>query len=193
MHKVAQTISILLIVAFVGILLIISISANSSETKVIKKTPIKEAIIIDATTRFPNADKIDLINLDIKDGNEVFVLKVTYNYSSICPTRYHVYYTYPDGKFLPEYPVKVTNCNFCDTSPCKIIYEEEAIIASVNLPKLKYIRNFVSTTKANVHVNKYFNFWEVKWIANNEVYDINISNKGEVLNESFNQINQQPI
>ncbi len=187
MRNVAKAVTLAIFVLFLAALLLILAFARPTPSVSAEKGSVKDAILLDAAYRFPNADKIDIVQLEKKGNDEVFVVRVTYNYSSVCPKRYHVYYTYPDGRFMPEYPVKVvTDCNMCKDvkEGCFITYEEEAIIASVNLNGTEAVRSFVLSEKPTAYVLKKGNVWRVLWLKDGRGYDVTLSDHGQLLNIS---------
>ncbi len=180
MRKVAETIISLLIILFLVTMIIILLAASPSKKVVdIEKTSVKDAVLLDAASRFPNAERVNIINIVNKGGSKVLVVRVTYNYSSTCPKRYHVYYTYPEGRFLPEHPVKASiECNACK-KPCKLTYEEDAIIASVSLQGSDEVRQFVEEEKPEVKVEKNGEGWQVIWYNDNKAYVVTLESNSE--------------
>ncbi|MEM4295441.1 MAG: hypothetical protein QXS91_01385 [Candidatus Anstonellales archaeon] len=189
MRDVVVAISILLIVAFIiSILLIFATAKQTGQILSVEKQSIENAIIEDASQRFRGADIIDIVKLTKKDNNEVAVLRVTYNYSSICPKREHVYYSYPEGRFLPQYPIEViTSCDLCrNSNNCLIAYEEEAIIASTNIKGTEKLRDFVINEGASPIPKKIGeNVWKVTWISEDgKIGTASFTNKGELIQVS---------
>jgi hypothetical protein len=185
MRDVVLTIAVFLLIAFViSIMLIFATAQQGNKTARIEQESIENAIIEDASQRFRGADIIDIAYLTKRDNNEVVVLRVTYNYSSVCPKRQHVYYSYPEGRFIPSYPVEViTTCDLCKNNACTIAYEEEAIIASLNIKGTEAVRDFVITEKARPLPRKIGDdIWKVSWITQDQKRaDVMFTNKGELL------------
>ncbi len=177
---------ILIFISFIAALIIIFLSSKKPFVK-LEEQVLENAIIEDAKKRFQGADIVDIVKITKRDENEVVLVRLTYNYSSICPKRHHVYYSYPSGRFLPEYPVEViTNCDFCKNGSCFIAYEEEAIIASVNIKGSEKIRDFVISQKAYPVVKKLDkNYWQVSWISNDKKAVVVISKNGELISSKI--------
>ena len=176
MRKPTETITALLFLLFLVTLLVILLANNPVGRVVeIEKASVKDSVLLDAATRFPNADKVDIINVIRRNSSKVLVVRVTYDYNSTCPKRYHVYYTYPEGKFLPEHPVKASiGCDECKRGACKLTYEEDAIIASTSLPGTEAVRAFVERNKPSVKVERKGLDWEVIWYNDEKAYDVYI-------------------
>ncbi|RME78907.1 MAG: hypothetical protein D6769_03760 [Methanobacteriota archaeon] len=182
MKKVVLSLALFIIVAFIATSLVVLISSKASPDSGVSKASLENAVLEDARTRFADADIVEINNIEEKGGNKYIVVRVTYNYSSTCPIRKHVYYTYPEGLFLPEYPVNViTSCSFCKSGDCLIAYDEEAILASVNAKGTAQVRDFAELNNATPLVSKLGNIWKVKWVADNSVMEVALTQKGSLV------------
>lgn len=158
----------------------------------------KAFVIDDLKAKYPDAEIREVIQITPSDGSWEVKARVTFNYSSSCPVRIHVFYDYPRKGFVvttPEYITK--NCVVCtEGSACVIGTPEEAIIASHTLNGTESISNYIA-----VHADakpeptlyseyydpdtgsKYKDVWIVKWVSETTNYGVFviISQKGEVL------------
>ena len=109
----------------------------------------KNFVTEDLRTRFPEADKVEIINQEARvnpTGELYFAMKasVSSGLSTPCPTRTYYYYNYPEQNFAltpPEAVVK--NCKVCESGGCILAFEEEAIIASHTLSGTKAVDNAI--------------------------------------------------
>jgi hypothetical protein len=185
------------VVILVGILLFFAIvflayvSMPKQGSQIDMKLTERQAILDDARMKFPDADRVDIVNItETTDGGVSYLnvkVRVTENYSSTCPQRYHLQYFYPEQKFEPSKPELITkDCSLCSDGKCIIAFEEEAIIASVNAPGTsqasdfaKYKPNAVPSVSALEN-----NGWDVIWRSGSEKMEVVLSNRGEVLSIS---------
>jgi len=103
------------------------------------------------------------------DGTQYYQLKarVTTGLSTPCPERIHVYYYYPQKNFVNQPPEPITKgCNVClNVQVCKLLFPEEAIIASHKYPGTEAVGQFIkdnADAKADVSFDN-ADTWTVRW------------------------------
>jgi hypothetical protein len=151
----------------------------------------KQAILDDARMKYPDADRLDIVNItETTEGSATFLnvkVRVTENYSSTCPQRYHLQYFYPEQKFEPSKPELITkDCHLCSDGNCIIAFEEEAIIASINAPGTEQVSDFVKYKPNTVPSVSPLenNSWDVIWRSGAEKIEVILSNRGDVISIS---------
>ncbi len=171
---------IISIFLIIGIVFYINISTPKGLSD-IEREKLEKVIVEDASQRYPDADIVEIIDRKRINNTYEFKVRVTWNYTSICPIRYHLYYYYPSQHLVPKLPEKIlSNCDFCKEGNCIIAFEEEAIQASVNMPECKKVREFVEEKNALPEVKKVGNLWVVKWSSVDESYVVTISEDGKL-------------
>jgi hypothetical protein len=152
-------------------------------------------VLDDLKVKYPDAEIREVAEISKSDDSWYVKARVTYNYSTPCPVRMHLYYDYPKKGFIispSEYVTK--ECKVCQTGTCIIGTPEEAIIASHTLNGTETVANYIfyhSDAKpdakfyaeyiSNGVKNK--NVWIVKWFSQTTNYGIfaMVSNEGQVL------------
>ena len=189
--KLNPAVVIIAIFLFFAIVFLAFVSMPKGGSQVEMKLSDKQAILDDARIKFPQADKVDIVNItETSEGGSKYLtvkVRVTENYSSTCPKRYHLIYYYPEQKFEPSKPELITkDCSLCSDGKCIVAFEEEAIIASINAPGTEQVRDFV-TYKANPVPSvspMEGNSWDVIWRSGSEKMEVVLSNRGEALSIS---------
>ena len=159
-------------------------------TKEVSKITKEAAITFvqdDLATRYPDAEIREIIDITESNGSWQIKARVTYNFSSKCPVRMHVYYDYPRKGFIvapPEYITK--DCEVCKSAMCVIGVPEEAIIASHTLPGSEMVKSYITIhpdakptakfydeyIKDGEEGEKYENVWIVKWFSEGTNYAV---------------------
>jgi len=191
--------SALFIIASIFLVLAVSVFVSGcvkpEESKNVTQQAAIAYVIDDLKAKYTDAEVREIVEMSQSDNSWYVKAKVTYNYSSPCPVRMHLYYDYPKKGFIispPEYVTK--ECTVCQTGTCVIGTEEEAIIASHTLngtstaasyithnanakPDVKFYTEYVSEG------TKYKNTWLVKWSSATANYEsfVLVSNEGQVL------------
>jgi hypothetical protein len=145
----------------------------------------RQAILDDARIKYPSADVIDIVNVTEGvsggEGYSIVKVRVTEEYNSTCPKRYHLEYFYPKQKFEPSKPILMTNdCSLCADGKCVVAFEEEAIIASVSAPGTKTVRSFVTKNGATPKAYSSGDNWQVIWAAQNSSVEVDMANTGAI-------------
>jgi len=167
----------LIFIIFLLVLYLNLTSVKSYEN--IKTEMIKTAIIKDAANRYKDADIINIYEISKQQDKYLVKVRVTFNYSSPCPKRLELIYDYPSQHFTPKKPTWIVNdCNLCKFKSCKIIFEEEAIIASLNVNGTEDVRDFVLKTNAIPSVKHLNDIWIVKWSDTNQTYVVTLNQDG---------------
>jgi hypothetical protein len=164
---------------------------NKGGSQVDMKITDRQAILDDARMKFPDADRVDIVNItEVSEADAKYLLvkvRVTENFSSTCPLRYHLQYFYPQQKFEPSKPELVTkDCELCKDGNCIIAFEEEAIIASLNAPGTTQVSEFVRSKPNPVPSVSPMenNSWDVIWRSGSDKIEVILSNRGEALSVS---------
>lgn len=181
-----KEIMFIILLVFVVVVLVLGMKSPSGS---FEESDAKKFVLEDLKSRFPHADKIELINTSLmtnEDAKKYYIIKarVSEGLNTPCPTRTHYYYNYPEQNFVPtppEYIVK--NCKICEETPCIIGVEEEAIIASHTLLGTTAIQEYINTAPYAVpEVHKSTGIWTVLWTSSlNYSYSIEISERGSVI------------
>ncbi len=130
--------------------------------------------------KYPDADIIDVVSVqDLNNTNKKITFRITFNYTSPCPKRYHAYFIYPEYLTKEVQLDLITwNCELCKKGPCKIIFKEEAIIAAYNkVPSLK------QKHPQDILVNFKNNTWNVTFIYPEKNISVYLSVNGTLLNQ----------
>lgn len=173
---------------------------QSNTTKRFSEDEVRKFVIDDLNSKYPDADVKEILEMKSTDMNESWQIKtrVTFNYSSPCPVRMHVYYDYPRRGFIetpPEYITK--SCEVCQgVSKCLLGTPEEAIIASHTLYGSEPVTRFINSYPNAVVTAKFYseyldpiekkpyqNVWIVKWTSESTNYGliVLISNDAKIL------------
>jgi hypothetical protein len=186
-------VAVLIAIIFFFVIVFLSYNnmPNKGGSQVEMKLTDRQAILDDARMKFPDADKVDIVNVsEVFEGSANYLLvkvRVTENYSSTCPLRYHLQYFYPQQKFEPSKPELVTkDCSLCKDGNCIVAFEEEAIIASINAPGTSQVSDFVRSKPNPVPSVSALgdSSWDVIWRSGSEKIEVMLSNRGEVLSVS---------
>jgi hypothetical protein len=141
----------------------------------------KAFIIEDLNHTYPGADiEILEVNEKFNEKNERYYqvkAKVTLRQNSPCPERIHIYYNYPEQNFVPQTPEYITkNCVVCKETPCKLVFPEEAIIASHTSKGTEDVHEFVTKYKdAKAFASENATTWVVLWVSNSSDYNIEVT------------------
>ena len=189
--KINPVVILVGILLFFAIVFLAYVSMPKQGSQIDMKLTERQAILDDARMKFPDADRVDIVNItETTEGSSRYLnvkVRVTENYSSTCPKRFHLQYFYPEQKFEPSKPELVTkDCSLCSDGNCIIAFEEEAIIASVNAPGTEQVSDFAKY-KPNPVPSVYSlenNGWQVVWRSGSEKMEVVLSNRGEVLSIS---------
>ncbi len=182
------TLIIVLIAIVIALALTMKFASGAAE-----EGDARKFVMEDLGSRFPDADKIEVVSFDQKTnelGQQYYVIKarVSSGLATPCPNRTNYYYTYPMQNFAPappEYVVK--ECSVCASRPCVIAFEEEAIIASHTLPGTEEVQLFISEREPVAGVEKQDDRWIVSWTDVNSsqhnatVYQVAVSTDGWIL------------
>ena len=152
-------------------------------------------VLDDLKAKYQDAEVREVVEKSLIDGSWTIKAKVTYNYSTPCPVRMHLYYDYPKKGFIispAEYVTK--GCKVCQSGTCVIGTPEEAIIASHTLngtgiaaSYLVYNNNAIPDAKLYTEYSsdgtKYKNVWLVRWSSATANYDVLVlvSDVGEII------------
>jgi len=94
--KLNPAVVIIAIFLFFAIVFLAFVSMPKGGSQVEMKLSDKQAILDDARIKFPQADKVDIVNItETSEGGSKYLtvkVRVTENYSSTCPKRYHLIY-----------------------------------------------------------------------------------------------------
>ena len=146
----------------------------------------------DLRHRFPDADVIDVLNVSqvTAESGTYYNLKgrVTMGLDSACPERRHIYYNYPEQKFVPQPDEYITkDCRIClDVAKCVIGFEEEAIIASHTLGDTgavqQYLNDYGDASPAVSYDSK-TRLWNVTWSSKlaTETVSVLVSNDAKIV------------
>ncbi len=185
MVKMKREIVITALLAIIVVALILgmkftkgSVDAGSAEKFVLE----------DLRTKFQDADKIKIVKSEQKaneKGESYYAIKVALSdgLDGPCPNRTNYYYNYPVQNFVPAPPeYAVIGCMVCQTSPCLIAFEEEAVIASHTLPGTGDVHSYILLSgDAKSMVSKIPEGWKVMWTSSlNYSYSVDVSNDGKI-------------
>jgi len=167
-----------------------------NEPEMFDQVSFEKAIISDVEAKFPSADIIEIEGTSQVGGINVTSVRVTFNYTSICPVRMRVNYKYPSFGYetgVPLYLVK--DCAYRCMGECVITGEEEAIVAAHSIPGTELVKEFVGNgegVKAKAVLLKNDSIWRVSFLdeagglmlvnitsRNPEVRDIKIAGQAE--------------
>lgn len=113
--------------------------------KIISEVEARAHVEQDLRTKFPNAEVREIISATTDGESWQIKARVTYNFSSPCPVRLHVFYDYPRKGFIISPPEYITHeCRVCVGEPCIIAVPEEAIIASHTLAGTSDVKNYIT-------------------------------------------------
>jgi archaellum component FlaF (FlaF/FlaG flagellin family) len=197
----AETISknVLIGIAFISLFVVLSVLISGCTKPAANKNVTEQDaisfVLDDLKAKYPDAEVREVVEISKSDDSWYVKAKVTYNYSSPCPVRMHLYYDYPKKGFIissPEYVTK--DCTVCTAGTCVIGTPEEAIIASHTLtgtetaadylsfhsdakPDAKFYAEYVLDNTKNQNV------WIVKWFSPSTNYGVYvmITNEGQIL------------
>jgi hypothetical protein len=180
-----------IILFFVFMILLFVINPRGVQTHETEfKVSEEQAILDDARVKYPDADRVGIINVtEIGQGSSAYFqvkVRVTELYNSTCPKLYHLEYLYPNQKFEPSKPELITkDCSLCSEGKCLIAFEEEAIIASLNAPGTEGIKYFVVTSNATPSVSLANDLWSVLWSSQNRSVQVVMTGSGFVENVTY--------
>ncbi len=180
---------IILFFAFMALLFIINPRGVQTHETAFNVSE-RQAILDDARVKYPDADRVDIINVtNVGTGSSAYLqvkVRVTEKYNSTCPKLYHLEYFYPSQKFEPSKPELITrDCSLCMDGNCLIAFEEEAIIASLNAPKTEGVKYFVISNNATPSVSFVNDLWSVLWYTQNRSVKVSITSNGYVQNVTY--------
>ncbi|MEM2963468.1 MAG: hypothetical protein QXN01_03165 [Candidatus Anstonellales archaeon] len=88
-------------------------------------------VMEDMRTKYPNADIIEVLSTREEYGSYKIKGRVSFEITSKCPQRLHLYYDYPASHFVTWTENITKNCKVCEGLPkCIVAFEEEAVAAS---------------------------------------------------------------
>ncbi len=138
----------------------------------------------DLSNRYPQSE-ISIISVEekVNDGGETYYsikAKVVHNPKSPCPERVHIYYNYPEQRFIPSPPDVITkDCSVCQEGICTLAFLEEAIIASHTMDGTESVRSFIESNNAYPLVSEK-DGWIVRWVGENSTLIVSLSKSGNV-------------
>lgn len=166
-------------------------------TKTVTEAEARAFVDDDLAAKFSNADVREIIEMSQSDGSWYVKARVTYNFTTPCPVRMHVYYDYPKKGFIESPPEYITkDCVVCKEGTCVIGTPEEAIIASHTMAGSAAVNSYViahsdAKPEAKLYAEyvdadtgeKHRNVWIVKWFSQKTNYAtfVLLSDKGEIL------------
>ncbi len=160
------TVIIALVILVIGLILGMKFASGSFE-----ESDAKKFVAEDLKTKFPNADEVEVLTSETRtnaQGAQYYAIKakVSSGLDTPCPTRTHYYYNYPEQNFAPSPPEYiVSKCKVCESTPCIIAFEEEAIIASHTLFGTESVHAYVTSGDAVPSVSRYSTGWQVTWVS----------------------------
>lgn len=145
-----------------------------------------KSIISDAESKYPDADIIEIEGTENVGGYNITNVRVTFNYTSVCPVRMRLRYKHPMFGYetgVPTYIIK--DCVYKCEGTCIIASEEEAIVAAHTLPGTEIAQKFIQergmskvNAKAIYHENE--EVWSVAFMHSENKSDeieVNITSK----------------
>jgi len=174
----------------IGILIIILVAViylSTSTKKIINKEEAEKFVSDDLRVNYPTADIREIISSE-KSGDFWNVkARVTFDASSPCPRRIHVYYNdYPRFGFSQREENITKGCTVCaGEMSCNIIYDEEAIIASHTFGGTEEVHTYATSYNAKASAKFYSNYkdtgganhadvWVVEWNADSQPYGFTV-------------------
>ena len=133
----------------------------------------------DLKQRYPGAS-VSIISVS-KDGEGYSIkAKVVRGAESPCPERMHLFYNYPEERFIPRPPEIITSgCRVCDAGLGTLAFPEEAIIASHQFDKSGRVASFLERNPtAKPLVFEKDGLWEVRWKGANETLKVFVWRNG---------------
>jgi|GEM_PF-6187364 len=181
---------IILFFAFMILLFVINPRGVQTTHETEFKVTEEQAILDDARVKYPDADRVGIINVtEIGQGSSAYFqvkVRVTEQYNSTCPKLYHLEYFYPNQKFEPSKPELITkDCSLCSDGKCLIAFEEEAIIASLNTPGTGGVKQFVVANNAAPSVSFANGEWSVLWYSQNNSVKVVMTSSGFAENVTY--------
>ncbi len=183
------------LVILIGLFIILSPKPHPK----LNEMSVKQIILDDLHTKYPNAN-VSILRITEKKNtqNQTYYnvkTKVVLNPGTPCPERMHIYYNYPEQKFVPQPPEYITKgCQVCVNEICTLMYPEEAAIASHTFKGTDAVSDFLKShndahyvvTKGHINIqnqaeNKTAIMWNVDWISGNETMNIKILDNGTIL------------
>jgi len=135
--------------------------------------------------KYPDADIIEVVSIKDLNNTKLITVRLTFNYTSPCPKRYHAYFNYPEYLTKEVKLYQITwDCNLCKNKPCKLIFKEEAIIAAYN--KLPWLKN-----KRPLDIKVSFDkVWNVTFVFEDGNYSVLLDVNGSLINQSSSTLPQ---
>ncbi len=181
-----------------GIALFISViiggcTKNKTQTETIS---FEKSIISDAESKYPGADIIEIEGTESVGEYNITNVRVTFNYTSVCPVRMRLRYKHPLFGYetgVPTYIIK--DCVYRCEGTCIITSEEEAIVAAHTLPNTKNAQEFINNNgmeNVNAKAVYYENegIWSITFASNSNAtnkINVNITSKNpKVVGIAFN-------
>jgi len=194
-HRITPLLLVSALAVFVSLSMLLSGCIKTSTSKNVTEQDAIAFVLDDLKAKYLDSEVIDIVEISPSDGSWYIKAKVTYNYSTPCPVRMHLYYDYPKKGFIissPEYVTK--DCKVCQTGSCVIGTPEEAIIASHTLNSTETVASYLSYHKDAIPDAKFYgeyisdgvknkNVWVVKWFSPSTNYGVYVmvSNEGQIL------------
>ncbi|MCX8205949.1 MAG: hypothetical protein N3H30_01840 [Candidatus Micrarchaeota archaeon] len=123
----------------------------------------EQAIIKDARAKYPAADIIEIEGHEEVGGTNITSVRVTFNYTSVCPVRMRLKYKYPDYGYetgVTSYIIR--DCTYKCEGNCIITGEEEAIVAAHTLSGSQEASQFIGDgTGIRAKAEKAGDNWQV--------------------------------
>jgi len=190
-------VAVLLLVTLTGLSIFMSGCTKPVTNKNVTEQDAITFVLDDLKAKYPDAEVTEIAEITNSGDSWYIKAKVTYNYSTPCPVRMHLYYDYPKKGFSISPPEYVTrDCKVCQIgSSCVIGTPEEAIIASHILAGSETAASYISLHKDAKPEAKFYaeyvadgeknqNVWVVKWYSASTNYGVYvmISNEGQIMN-----------
>lgn len=125
----------------------------------------EQAIIKDAQAKYPTADIIEIESREQVGDTNITCVRVTFNYTSVCPIRMRLKYKYPDYGYetgVTSYIVR--DCTYKCQGNCIITGDEEAIIAAHTLAGSEDVKRFIGDgTDITAKAKKVGDDWVVQF------------------------------
>ena len=154
-----------LLYALVVLFLVFMLGCTSNYRGETVSLDTEKSIIEDVESKYPNADIIEIEGVEEFGEYNITNVRVTFNYTSICPVRMRIRYKHPTFGYetgVPTYIVK--DCVYRCEGKCVITGEEEAIVASHTLPGTDVVKDFIgdgSNVTARAVFNESAGVWTV--------------------------------